>query len=94
VSRHFCSNCGSPIISEAAAPPGVSIIKAGTLDDTSGRQIPRRVKRGREIAARGQCMHGTLSPLIRQGQEKTTTEQFDLLRRLAYGDPREHHSLC
>jgi hypothetical protein len=34
VSR-FCPNCGSPIASEPASLPGVSIIPAGTLDDNS-----------------------------------------------------------
>lgn len=35
VARTFCPDCGSPIISEAATMPGLAIIKAGTLDDTS-----------------------------------------------------------
>ena len=35
VYRRFCPECGSPILSEADALPGVAIIKAGTLDDTS-----------------------------------------------------------
>jgi len=35
VSLQSCPNCGSPIFSEAVALPGISIIKAGTLDDTS-----------------------------------------------------------
>jgi hypothetical protein len=35
VSLQSCPNCGSPIFSEAAALPGISIIRAGTLDDTS-----------------------------------------------------------
>src|SRR5947209_8120856 len=33
--RKFCSGCGSPIITEAAAMPELIFIKAGTLDDTS-----------------------------------------------------------
>jgi hypothetical protein len=33
VERHFCPDCGSPIVSIAAALPGVTIVKAGTLDD-------------------------------------------------------------
>lgn len=33
VHRHFCAGCGSPIISIADALPGLTIIKAGTLDD-------------------------------------------------------------
>jgi len=35
VERHFCGTCGSPIMSTLAVQPGVSYIKAGTLDDTS-----------------------------------------------------------
>jgi hypothetical protein len=35
VSRRFCPECGSPIISECEALPDLTIIKAGTLDDTS-----------------------------------------------------------
>ena len=33
VWRHFCANCGSPIISKIEAMPGMVAIKAGTLDD-------------------------------------------------------------
>lgn len=32
VARHFCAQCGSPIISVAEALPEVVIVKAGTLD--------------------------------------------------------------
>ena len=35
VLRHFCRNCGSPIFSEVKAIPGLSFVKAGTLDDAS-----------------------------------------------------------
>ena len=35
MARVFCPNCGSPILSDAAAMPDAAIIKAGTLDDTS-----------------------------------------------------------
>lgn len=35
VLRKFCSACGAPVISDAAAFPGILFIKAGTLDDTS-----------------------------------------------------------
>ena len=34
VSR-FCPNCGSTLVSEAEIMPGVSMIRAGTLDDRS-----------------------------------------------------------
>ena len=35
VSRQFCRECGSPVMSLAEAMPEVAFIKAGTLDDTS-----------------------------------------------------------
>jgi len=35
VGRSFCPECGSPIFSEVAVMPGVAMIKAGTLDDTT-----------------------------------------------------------
>jgi hypothetical protein len=33
--RHFCSNCGSPLITRSDAYPGIVLIKAGTLNDSS-----------------------------------------------------------
>jgi hypothetical protein len=33
--RHFCSACGSPVFSIAAAVPELAFIKAGSLDDGS-----------------------------------------------------------
>lgn len=33
VQRHFCPTCGSPIVSIAEALPGLTIVKAGTLDE-------------------------------------------------------------
>ena len=36
VWRHFCPECGSPIISKVEAMPGLVLVKAGTLDDMSG----------------------------------------------------------
>lgn len=38
VHRNFCPDCGSPITSIVEAAPGLSFIKAGTLDDTSWLQ--------------------------------------------------------
>lgn len=35
LARHFCPDCGSPIVSIAEAMPGLTIIKAGTLDEPS-----------------------------------------------------------
>ena len=34
-SRKFCPDCGSTILSEVELMPGVSMVRAGTLDDTS-----------------------------------------------------------
>jgi len=34
-NRHFCSACGSPIVSRVDALPDLAFIKAGTLNDTS-----------------------------------------------------------
>lgn len=33
--RHFCSNCGSQLITRSDGFPGAVFIKAGTLDDSS-----------------------------------------------------------
>ena len=41
--RRLCPNCGSTILSQPEGLPGVSVIRAGTLDDTSW------VKPGMEI---------------------------------------------
>lgn len=38
VRRGFCPTCGSAVLSEVAATPGLEWIKAGTLDDTSWYQ--------------------------------------------------------
>ena len=35
VHRQFCPECGSPIFSLIPTMPGITIIKAGTLDDPS-----------------------------------------------------------
>jgi hypothetical protein len=36
VQRQFCPVCGSSILSENEVDPGIAILRAGTLDDTSG----------------------------------------------------------
>jgi hypothetical protein len=33
--RHFCSACGSPIVTYVEAMPDLAFVKAGTLDDAS-----------------------------------------------------------
>lgn len=35
VVREFCGNCGTGLLSMAAALPGVRLIRAGTMDDPS-----------------------------------------------------------
>ena len=35
VLRKFCRNCGSPVVSDVKANPGMLFVKAGTLDDAS-----------------------------------------------------------
>jgi hypothetical protein len=36
--RNFCSNCGSPLFSDAAVAPELIFLKAGSLDDSSWLQ--------------------------------------------------------
>ena len=38
VYRHFCGNCGSPILAKTALTPGKVVVKAGTLDSMEGLQ--------------------------------------------------------
>ncbi len=38
VTRRFCPDCGSPIVSEVSATPDLEWVKAGTLDDMSWLQ--------------------------------------------------------
>jgi hypothetical protein len=35
VYRRFCPDCASPVVTDVEAMPGLTFIKAGTLDDTS-----------------------------------------------------------
>ncbi|WP_454689801.1 GFA family protein [Achromobacter aloeverae] len=36
--RHFCGNCGSPIMTKATNLLGMVLVKAGTLDEQDGLQ--------------------------------------------------------
>jgi len=38
ITRKFCPNCGSPVVSDVTVTPDLEWIKAGTLDDTSWLQ--------------------------------------------------------
>lgn len=37
--RHFCPDCGSAIYSQRSAMPGMLVLKAGTLDDTTHMKL-------------------------------------------------------
>ena len=39
ISRGFCSDCGSPVISFVEENSGIKFIKAGTLDDSSWASV-------------------------------------------------------
>ena len=39
LSRHFCADCGSPIYSHRNPNPGFVVVRAGTLDDSSGMKV-------------------------------------------------------
>jgi len=39
LSRHFCADCGSPVYSQRNPDPGFLVVRAGTLDDSSGMKI-------------------------------------------------------
>jgi len=43
VTREFCAECGTHILSKAPAVPGAMIIKVGTLDDPSVFGSPQMV---------------------------------------------------
>ena len=34
--RHFCGQCGAPVVTKATNLPGMVLVKAGTLDDQTG----------------------------------------------------------
>jgi hypothetical protein len=39
LSRHFCGDCGSPIYSHRNPNPGFVVVRAGTLDDSTGLKV-------------------------------------------------------
>jgi hypothetical protein len=39
LSRHFCGHCGSPLYSRRNPDIGIVVVRAGTLDDSSGMKI-------------------------------------------------------
>src|SRR5262245_62088393 len=43
LSRHFCEKCASPIYSHRNPNPGFVVVRAGTLDDSSGIKISTHI---------------------------------------------------
>jgi len=41
VTREFCGDCGSPILSKAPSLPGAVLLKVGALDDPSVFGMPQ-----------------------------------------------------
>jgi hypothetical protein len=41
--RYFCGDCGSPLYAHREASPERIVVKAGTLDDTSGLKIASHI---------------------------------------------------
>jgi len=41
--RYFCGDCGSPIYSHRATVPETLVVRAGTLDDSSGMKITTHI---------------------------------------------------
>ena len=41
--RYFCGDCGSPIYSQRATTPETVVVRAGTLDDSSGMKITMNI---------------------------------------------------
>jgi hypothetical protein len=69
VERNFCPECGSPIFSDVAVMPGLTFIKAGTLDDTSWLDPKMHVYcsgdgKRRSAANKKSLNHGHLLPRV------------------------------
>ena len=41
--RYFCGDCGSPIYSQRPTMPDTVVVRAGTLDDSSGMKITTNI---------------------------------------------------
>ena len=41
--RYFCGDCGSPIYSQRATAPEMTVVRAGTLDDASDTKITMNI---------------------------------------------------
>lgn len=43
LGRHFCGTCGSPLFSRRNPDPGFVVVRAGSLDDSSGLRIATHI---------------------------------------------------
>lgn len=43
LNRYFCGDCGSPIYSQRTETPETVVVRAGTLDDSSGMRITAHI---------------------------------------------------
>ncbi|MDQ5850052.1 MAG: GFA family protein [Pseudomonadota bacterium] len=41
--RYFCGDCGSPLYSQRPTTPEMTVVRAGTLDDSSGMKIATHI---------------------------------------------------
>jgi len=67
LSRHFCGNCGSPIYSHRNPRVGFVVVRAGTLDDSSGLTIGTHIwtasaRPWSHIDPAAECHPGNLPP--------------------------------
>ena len=67
LSRHFCAECGSPIYSHRNPNPGFVVVRAGTLDDSSGMKITGNIWTARarpwaHIDPGTECHPGNMPP--------------------------------
>jgi hypothetical protein len=49
LTRHFCTQCGSPMYTESEADPEAVFIKAGTLDNPDALVIDRQMWRASKV---------------------------------------------
>ena len=64
VRRSFCSNCGTPVMSESSGVPDVVVLRVGTLDDANA--FPPKQNIWTDSAPGWACLNGTLPGSPRQ----------------------------
>ena len=67
LSRHFCAECGSPIFSQRNPDAGFLVVRAGSLDDSSGMKIAGHIWTATapawmHIDAAAECHPGNMPP--------------------------------